>query len=172
MSKEDQLSICESWEWSSVQITQRSVFRKRIHSCCPITSIISSSTKRHLAFFDVGIEIHWSQRRRGLHMEGGGYLHTMRTHQKMETVPYKDCHTHPLGLLKVCAMSVALWIWGNLRSAQIPLVGLTCRHHQRRWLLKANRQAGNNYWCLLVLDMLSVLTYSKEGSSRVPSLWV
>lgn len=49
--------------------------------------------------------------------------------RKMETVPCKVCHTRLLGLLKVGATSVALWIWGNLRSAQIPRVGLTSRHH-------------------------------------------
>lgn len=87
------------------------------------------------------------------------YSHIMRTHQKMETVPCKICLTQLLGLLKACAVYVALWIWENLRSAQILFVGLRSRHHQQRWLLKANRRAGNNCWCLLVSDMLSVLTY-------------
>lgn len=76
------------------------------------------------------------------------------------------------GLAEILTMSVALWFWWNLRSAQIPLVGLTCRHHQRRCPLKVNRQAENNYWCLLILDVLSVLTYGREGSRRVLSWWV
>lgn len=106
-----------------------------------------------------------------LHMEGGGYFHTRRTHQKWETVPCRDCLTHLLDLLKVCAMPVALWVWEDRRSAQIPLVGLTCRHHRRRWLLKENRCAGNSHWCLLILDELSVLTHVEEGSGWVLSWW-
>lgn len=34
-------------------------------------------------------------------MEGGGYLHITRTHQKMEMVPCEDCHSRLLGMLKV-----------------------------------------------------------------------
>lgn len=66
MSKEHQLSISE---WGC------------------FTCIISSSTKGHFAFFEVGIQTHWSQRRMGPYMETGN----LSTHH--ENLPkWKQSH--------------------------------------------------------------------------------